>query len=609
MAFAAGALACLLLGVASLAARRGGSSHARHETERRRYELKLERSNAELERLTHSLGLARDLAERESRAKTRFLAGMSHELRTPLNGILGYAQLLRLEAGLNQGQLARLDCMLDAGRHLLQMIHCVLDLSQIETERVEMQLADVDLQRVAAACLDLVRPTAEGKALSLVLKIAHDVPDHIVTDPTRLRQVLLNLLGNAVKFTSQGSVELRLMLTGGGTTLRFEVADTGPGIPLDRRHRLFQEFARLDAEATKAVEGAGLGLAISSRLAVIMGGPLGYLDNPAGGSLFWMELPLTASAEPVAAATHNGVTTLTASGAPAAPGANGTPEAHGAARLVALPAPPDHPWTVLVVDDIAMNRDIAGSFIRAAGHAVVCVDGGAEAVEAVSTARFDVVMMDIRMPMVDGLEATRRIRALVPPDRDVPIVAMTAQVFSEQVRACRDAGMDHHLAKPFTMESLLEAIARGIAAGQARSEADVHSEHQDTGSSTPREPAEPVFDQAAFERTSAFLDAGAVASHLRTLAERSETLLRGLRAPGALATGGHALAESAHALAGSAGMFGFARVALIARQFQHAVEASAPETTLRAVELCATLEATILEMRRLMPLTAEASAA
>jgi CheY-like chemotaxis protein len=338
-----------------------------------------------------------------------------------------------------------------------------------------------------------------------------------------------------------------------------------------------------------------------------MGGPLGYLDNPGGGSLFWMELPLatgTASTSPI---VYPGLATLAGHGQPPASGAHDTkrPPASEIAPLTALPDPPEHPLSVLVVDDIAMNRDIAGAFIRAAGHAVVCVEGGAEAVKAITTARFDVVLMDIRMPVVDGLEATRRIRALPVPDGDVPIVAMTAQVFSEQVRECQAAGMDHHLAKPFTMESLLEAMARGLAAGQARGQSQTIVIPQQIDPSRTPEAAEPIFDQAGFERTSAFLTPGAVAGHMRTLVDRGEGLLRGLRAPDALADRGHALAESAHALAGSAGMFGFARLALVARQFQHAAEANAAETPALAAELCATLEATITEMNRRTPALAD----
>ena len=395
-------------------------------------------ANAELDRLAQHFDRARAIAEQASRAKTRFLAGMSHELRTPLNGILGYAQLLRMDGGLTATQTARVEAMLTAGTHLLEMISCVLDLSEIESGGAEMQLASVDLRVVAAATLNIVRPTAEGKGLRLSVAVQASVPPLVTTDPARLRQVLLNLLGNAVKFTGSGSVALRLSCTAGrqGARLCFEVADTGPGIPPAHKHLLFEEFERLGAGAQGPVEGSGLGLALSRRLAALMGGSLGHRDNPGGGSVFWLDLPLT-----VAAASE--------------------PASMGAPAAAAAPA--GTAKRILIVDDVAMNRDIAAAFIQSVGYEVVCASGGAAAVVAAADADFDAVLMDVSMPDVDGLEATRRIRTLPGPRGRVPVVALTAQVFTEQVEACRAAGMDSHVAKPFTLETLVDAIARGMA--------------------------------------------------------------------------------------------------------------------------------------------------
>ena len=389
----------------------------------------------------HALSVRTELAVEANHAKSRFLANMSHELRTPLNGILGYAQMLRMEGGLSAAQLARVDAMNDVGGHLLQMISRVLDFSEIEAEHVELHAADVDLRNLAQSCLDVVRPMAAAKGLELRLALASGVPSNIRADSTRLRQVMVNLLGNAVKFTAHGSVELRAGLSAGGSMLRLDVADTGPGIPPEKRHQLFHDFERLDAATLSTAEGAGLGLAISAQLAALMGGRLGHEENPAGGSLFFMEMPLPSV---MASSAH-----------PLSAGDTSEPDA--------LPAPNAAPCLhVLVVDDVAMNRDIAKAFLRAAGQEVTAVESGAKAVIAAAGTDFDIVLMDVRMPGMDGLEATRRIRTLPGARGRVPIVALTAQAFAEQVEACRQAGMDSHLTKPFTPDSLREALCRGM---------------------------------------------------------------------------------------------------------------------------------------------------
>jgi signal transduction histidine kinase/CheY-like chemotaxis protein len=416
-----------------------------------RYARGLEDSNAELRRLAHRHERAREEAEAANRAKSSFLAGMTHELRTPVNGILGYAQLLRHEGGLTAGQSARVDAMLDAGSYLLDMIHGVLDMSEIETGHAVVRPAAVDPRGVAAACLALIRPVAEAKGLTLSLRAAQEVPSHILADPGRLRQVLLNLLGNAAKFTPSGSIHLRLRLAEDGSMLRAEVADTGPGVPAAQRGRLFHDFERIESGSAGPTEGAGLGLAISVRLAALMGGRLGHRDNQGGGSVFWLDMPLVAcpaaAAQPVAASVAM------------------VPDARQA--LAAM--------RVLVVDDNAMNRDIAASFLRAAGHCVTTAAGGAEAVAAAAGEDFDAVLMDVRMAGMDGLEATRRIRALEGGRGQVPVVAMTARAFANQVQECLDAGMDGHLAKPFTPESLTEAL--GTAAAGRRRQAAAPAPH------------------------------------------------------------------------------------------------------------------------------------
>jgi len=543
-------------------------------------------------RLAEELERARDEAERATRAKTRFVSGMSHELRTALNGILGHAQLLRIEGGLNPAQSTRVDAMLDAGAHLLQVISRVLDLSKIDAERVELQPAEVDLPGFAGACLNVVRPAAEAKRLALQLAVEPDTPGRITADPTLLRQVLLNLLSNAVKFTAQGSIELRLRTVAGGARLRCQVADTGPGIPVEQRHRLFRAFDRLDSDATRPVEGAGLGLALSARLATQMGGRIGHADNEGGGSVFWLELPMAAAA-------------------PAAPPSSENAPSHDVPTATATPSA----MRVLVVDDVAMNREITASFISAAGHEAACAESGAQAVAAVAAKDFDVVLMDLRMPGMDGLAATRGIRALAGARGQVPVLALTAQAFNEQIDECRKAGMDGHLAKPFTQASLLAALERTVTAGLLRRQDHTARPEPTQAAPSFASPSVlpflsrssglgselPVLDQATLQRTAAFLKPEAVEAHLRTIVRKSEALLFCLRAPNARAATGVALAEAAHSLVGSSGMLGFDRLAFVARAFERAVRTGAADMAAMIGDLSAALEATIEKISNRSP--------
>jgi CheY-like chemotaxis protein len=385
-----------------------------------------------------------DQADTDSRARSRFLANITHELRTPLHGILGYAQLLHLEGGLTSVQDARIDAMLAAGEHMLQMIDKILVLAKLESESAERPLDRVDLADVARICLDLIRPPCLAKGLACTLAIDPRLPRHVMADATALRQIILNLLGNAVKFTPSGGLELRLKSVEPGAILRIEVVDTGPGIPPAQRSRLFQAFERLSAAATKDVEGAGLGLALSARLAARMRGQLGHADNPAGGSVFWLEMPLRP--------------------------ADGPPTERAVPAVIA-PLQISPILKVLVVDDVEMNRDIAASFLRKVGHHTTFADGGLAAVAAATADDFDVILMDLRMPGVDGLEATKRIRALPGRRGRVPIVAITAQDMAAPDPADHRTlfeitGLSGHLAKPFAPETLIAVTEQAATAGR-----------------------------------------------------------------------------------------------------------------------------------------------
>ena len=368
---------------------------------------------------------AKEAAESANHAKTRFLAMVTHELRTPLNGILGYAQLLRIEGGLSERQDGHVGAMIQAGQHLLQMIERVLDFASIETGRMELHPEPVAIRDLMEACIAFTGPMAADRGLSLRVVHAHDAPRQVVVDPARLRQVVLNLLGNALKYTEAGWVELRLFAGEAPGSLRLEVADTGRGIEEALRDRLFMDFERLDAPTS--IEGAGLGLAIAGRIVRLMGGTIAHRINPGGGSVFYFELPAGDAGAPT------GTVSLRDPFAPAC-------------------------QRVLLVDDIKINIEIIGGFLSAAGRSATVAENGKTAVRLAAEQDFDLILMDVRMADMDGLEATRRIRALPGARGAVPILALTAYTSPDQLAQCLDAGMDGHVPKPVAYETLIRMI-------------------------------------------------------------------------------------------------------------------------------------------------------
>ncbi|MDQ1080219.1 ATP-binding protein [Pseudoroseomonas cervicalis] len=371
-------------------------------------------------------------AEQASEAKSRFLARMSHELRTPLNGVLGLAQLLAARRDLPEAAQAQLAVIERAGRHLLALVNDVLDLAQVEAGRLSLQRAPLALQPLLEEALALVRPEAERKRLTLGLVTAPGLPPAVCGDARRLRQILLNLLGNAVKFTPAGGQVTLSAAPLLGQGLRLEVLDSGPGIAPDQAARLFRDFQRLGDGAARE-EGSGLGLAICAALALAMQGRIGVEAGPDGrGSRFWVELPLPPAALP--------------------------PAPHPAAGAAITPR------RVLVVDDVAVNRVVAEALLQADGHSVLLAAGGEEALALLEAdAGIDLMLLDVQMPGMDGLETARRLRALEPVLRPgaarLPVLALTAEVGEAQRRACLAAGMDGHVAKPVERAALQAAIA------------------------------------------------------------------------------------------------------------------------------------------------------
>ena len=371
-------------------------------------------------------------AEAAAAAKSDFLANMTHELRTPLTAILGFSGVLRRSKSLSEQDARHAGLIHDASQTLLGVVGDVLDFSKLEAGAFELDPGPFDPVATARSAVAIVAEQARGKGLALTQRIDEAAPA-LVGDAPRLRQVLLNFLANAIKFTREGGVELVLTHRPEGERglLRVEVRDTGIGIEKDQIGSLFTRFSQADASVSRRFGGTGLGLAISKQILEAMNGEIGVTSTVGQGSTFWFEVSLPLAGDWTASAE---------------------PEAAGAF---------ERPIRALVVEDNAVNRELITTLLGPFDIEIDTACDGAEAVEAVGRGRYDVILMDMQMPVMDGLTATRRIRAL--PDRDAartPIIAMTANVLPEQVARCRDAGMDDHLGKPINLPRLLEALDR-----------------------------------------------------------------------------------------------------------------------------------------------------
>jgi len=395
-----------------------------------------EERNRKLVALAEQLGQARLEAMSANKIKSEFVATMSHEIRTPLSGMMGLTQLLQ-ETGLNDEQSKLADSIQSAGDVMLALLNDVLDLSKIEAGKMKLRAVDFTLDDLAQSASELWRGRAQSKGLGFTVRTEGGEAGALMGDPVRLKQILFNLIGNAIKFTDQGAVEVVLTLTPLTPTrviLHGEVTDTGCGVPQSARDTLFKSFMQAEPEAREAASGTGLGLAICKQLIEMMDGRIAYDPHVETGARFWFELPLgLAQPQNLPHAT--------------------TEPLQADARQVPSPK-------ILLVEDNAVNQAVIEGFLNLRNwHCTIC-QSGEDALESLKSEAFDLILMDVRMPGLNGLETTRRIRQMKSPARSTPILALTANALREEQAECLRAGMDGYASKPIQREAFFAEMDR-----------------------------------------------------------------------------------------------------------------------------------------------------